>query len=378
MNKLNIIALNIIRSLATPIFNFLITIIGVMALGKYRWGDFVQIILWIYLFVFISNFGNRDFLIRSFSKSPSKIDSLFFTNLSSRSILLVLSLVFLIIFPLKTALLSVLLGLSIFLYQSLESLVIYFQKFIVQIVAESVGLLIIVGSILFYNNLDTNLLLLIYCISFWIKTFLILYDLNLNYKAFKFHFSYAQIKESLPFFLIGFSGWLASKADIYMVNIMLTKEQLTEYQLLMTAILFLQGIAAYIIYPFTKHMYRLPLKFFNRAKRILGLVSVPIIVLFTVITWFVYEEIIELNIPQSHYILGALLSLPYYFFLIDIIALYKINKEISVMYVNFGSAIVNIVLTLLLIPIFEVMGALVSVLVIQYSKLFLYKSKLIR
>ena len=53
MNKLYKIIFNIARTFAVPGFNFLTAIVGVKFLGESNWGAFVQILLWIYLVVFV-------------------------------------------------------------------------------------------------------------------------------------------------------------------------------------------------------------------------------------------------------------------------------------------------------------------------------------
>ena len=77
MNKLYKIIFNIARTFAVPGFNFLTAIVGVKFLGESNWGDFVQLLLWVYLVVFIANFGNKDFLLRAYSKMPSNINKIF-------------------------------------------------------------------------------------------------------------------------------------------------------------------------------------------------------------------------------------------------------------------------------------------------------------
>lgn len=378
MPKYYKIILNIARSLAVPGFNFLIAIIGVKYLGKNNWGDFIQILLWIYFVAFIANFGNKDFLLREFSKSPASLDRTFFLNLISRSLLLTLSFILLLFFPLKTALFSILLVLLLFIHQSLESLVIYNQKFFTQLVSEIVGFSVIIGVIFFTNEVNTDILILSYCLAFILKIAIVLPSLKLNFNALEFKFSPDQFQLTLPFFLIGLSGWLSSKIDLYLVNIMLPKTELAEYQLLITAFLLLRSLAALIIYPFTKHIYRLQRKTIKKINRILVIASAPLVIMGTLLIWFVFEKIILLNVSIDLYILGALSSLPYYFFIIDIFLFYKNKKETKVMYVNFSAAMLNFILAMLLIPNYGITGALIGVMFTQYVVLFIYKIKLVK
>ncbi len=378
MNKLFKIFLNIARSLSVPIFNFLITIIGIKYLGKENWGDFIQVLLWIYFVVFISNFGNKDYLLRTYSKKPSKIYRDFSIAFVSRTVFLLLSLFLFLFFSFEISLLGVLLSVLIYLYQSMESLVIYKQKFTSQLIAEILGFTIILTFVTYYNPLNTKVLLIAYCLAFLLKFIVVLVALKIDFKQMKFRYSLKQIKLLLPFFLIGFSGWLASKIDLYMVNIFLPKDQLAAYQLLMTAFLMLQAFASFIIYPFTKHIYRLNKKSILKIKRILLLVSLPLISICTFIIWFVLERIVKLDLSLELYVLGALSALPIFFFMIDIFQFYKQGKEKIVLYINFIIAIISLFLTLVLIPTYGIKGALYSVVISQFILLFLYKSNLFK
>ena len=98
----------------------------------------------------------------------------------------------------------------------------------------------------------------------------------------------------------------------------------------------------------------------------------------TFLIWFIFEKVILLNVSIELYVLGALSSLPYYFFIIDIILFYKNKNEIKVMYVNFSAAILNFILAIVLIPIYGITGALIGVMLTQYTILIIYKFKLLK
>jgi len=378
MNKLVKIILNIARSISVSAFNFLIAIIGIKYLGKNNWGAFVQVLLWVYFVAFIANFGNKDFLLREFSKYPSKIHAYFVTSFISRAIFLLLSFLLIAFFPIKIALLGMLLSILIYTYQSLESLIIYNQKFLTQLIAEVFGFALICSFIFYVKQLTTQNLILAYCIAFLLKISIILFSITIDFKQTKFTFSLKQIQLLIPFFLIGFSGWLSSKIDLYVVNFQLTKAQLAEYQLLITAFLMLQGFSAMIIYPFSKHLFRLKHQTIGKIKRILIIVCFPIIIVSTFLIWFIFEKVIHLNLATNLYIIGAISALPIYFFIVDIFMLYKEKRETKVMYINFVAAFLNLIMTLLLIPIYGIKGAILSVLITQYALLFLYKFKFVK
>ena len=64
------------------------------------WGEYVEILIWTNVFLLFLSFGNNDYLLKLFSKNPSKINQQWTNNLIARSILLPPSLL-LILFILK-------------------------------------------------------------------------------------------------------------------------------------------------------------------------------------------------------------------------------------------------------------------------------------
>lgn len=369
---------NIFRSFALPIFSFVISIVGIRLFGKQSWGEFIYVLTIINFFAFVGNFGNKDFLLRKYSYNPSKIASFFAISFSSRSLLLVFSLLMLIILPIKIAILSSLLILVIFVYQSFDSLIIFYQKFMLQLVAEILGFTIIIGCIFYDFNFSLSNLLYVYIISYIFKIILLLFAFKSELTYEKPTISLHELKESFPFFLIIFSGWIASKIDLYIVNFKLPKEQIAEYQLAITAFLLLQSLSYLIILPFNKHIYRLKSKAIKKFKAKLAYIAIPVVVLGTFCIWILLEKIAKINLPYNFYILGAIASIPTFFFIIDILLFYKNKKESIILKINLIGAFINLILTYNLIEYYGILGAISSVLITQYIILIFYKFNFIK
>ena len=367
MHRLYKIILNTTRSFAVPGFNFLIALIAIKFLGESKWGEFVQISLWMYLIVFLANFGNKDYLLRAYSKNPSAINHHFLNNLLTRSIILLTSFLLLFYFPLNLALVGIVLCLLIFIYQSLESLVVYHQKFLAQLVVEVIGFGIIITPLFLIQDVTTFNLLIIYCIGFSIKIIVLVSNLKLEIITKNIRVSFHQLSQSFPFFLIGLSGWLSSKVDLYLVNIYLPKEELAKYQVLISAFLMVQSISASVVYPFSKHLYRMHDSSINKLKRILGLSAFPIISICCFTIWLIFEKILVFRFPNYIYL-----------FLVDLFILYKKGCEKTVMSINFGAATFNLIFALFLIPMYGILGAVLSVLATQCLTLMTYKLKLLK
>ena len=136
MRKYLKIVSNIFRSFSLPIFSFTLSILGIRFFGKQNWGEFIFVLTIINFFAFLGNYGNKDFLLRKYSTNPSNIITYFSTSFSTRIVLLLVSLSLFFLVPNTIALLSILLIFLIYTYQSFDSLIIYHQRFLYQLIAE--------------------------------------------------------------------------------------------------------------------------------------------------------------------------------------------------------------------------------------------------
>ncbi|MFK7750512.1 MAG: lipopolysaccharide biosynthesis protein [Kordia sp.] len=373
MRRLLTIGINTIQGFANPAFNFLIVVFGVKIFGKTEWASLINVMIWVFFISFIFGWGNRDHLLRAYSKNPSKMYDAFFSNLLSRSLLVPFSAIFLFFFPAPIALWAIVLICLQFLYNSLSTLVIYHQKFGTQLIAEIIGFGIIFGSIFYFKTFHLERFLQIYVIATFIKLIALSVQLKFWKESFSAKVSLHEFKVGLPFFILGLSGWLASKIDIYTVDFHLEKSQLAEYQLLITAFLMLQALAAYITIPFTKHIYRLPAKVVQKIKYKLYAVSIPLTILGGFTIWFIMEYLVKLGFSYEYYIVGGFIALPCYFYSLNIMELMKNHQERAIIYISFFTFFVNISLILLLIETYEIFGVLLSVAISQWVVLLVYK-----
>ena len=374
MKKITTIGLNTLKGFSAPVFNFTIAVLGIKFFGKDDWGIWINLMLWIAFVAFISNWGNREFVIRKYAGQPSQLYSIFYTNFFSRSLLLLPSILFFFFFSIQIAFYAMTLVILIYLFSSLDSLVVYHQKFGAQLIAEIIGFVVIIGGLWVLKKFDPLLVLQFFCLAYLLKNMILVFALNLFREKISFDFSLNEISDSVPFFLIGFSGWLQSKADIYLVSYFLPNSQLSEYQLLITAFLMLRAIAAFMLIPFTKHIFRLQPQNIKNLKRLLTYSALPIVAFGTFCIYIVLEKIVGLNIDWSIYILGGLSSLPYYFFAIDIMEFYKKKEEKKVMKLIFTGAFFNIFLIVLLIDKYQIHGVFMAICLTQLLMLFLYKN----
>jgi len=373
MRKLITIGINTLQGFATPAFNFLIVIFGVKFFGKTDWAHLINVMLWVFFTTFILGWGNRDYLLRTYSEKPNKMYHSFFSNFLSRCLLLPIALLLLLFFPLKIAICAITLVILTFTYASLSTLVVYHQKFGAQLLAEALAFFIIIGSVFYVNTFNLFTFLIIYSIAISIKLITLSLQLSFWKEAFSANISINEFKHGLPFFILGLSGWLISKTDIYAVSLFLEKSQLSEYQLLITAFLMLQALASYITIPFTKHIYRAPKQVTKKIKLKLYSIALPTTTIGASAIWLIMEYFVILGFSYEYYIIGGLIALPCFFYTLDIIKLMKSHLENIIIYISLFGFLINIISIYLLINSHELLGLLISACITQWMVLFAYK-----
>ncbi len=366
MNRFLQLFFSVLKLVSTPLFNFLILFWGIKIYDKENWGRFISISIWIYLIAFIAKWSGQNYLIKEFSKNTSNYLNIFYSNILERCVLLLPSILLLFIFPFQEAIAAIILLILLFIYNSYEVLINYNQKFQLQFLAEIIGMIIIfIGFILFpVYNLTT--VFYIFCTSYFFKIYLFFVTFKNSFEKIKIHFSFINLAYTFSFFLIGFSGWLASKCDIYIVSIFFSKKELSEYQILMSCFIILQAIPAYLILPVNKHLFRLSQIPVKKIKKKLTLIALPIILLSSLLIWWVITFVIQIQFPFLVYFFASLSTVPSFFYMVDMMQLYKKNKEKIIMKFSFFTASLNLLMILLLAPNFRILGTIISICIAQW------------
>jgi len=372
--KLNIVILNILRSSAPSLFNFGIAVLGVQYCGATNWGELVSIMIVLFIFSFTSNWGNQEYLIRAYSRNPAGINTLFYSSLVTRSVFLSLSLILLIFYPINISLPAIALIVIQFIYNSFNSLIVYHQKFKQQLVAEFLGFLIILSAVIFVKSFSVFFFLTVYLFSLFVKSFVMILVLKPFPKRGVMRFDKTNIIAALPFFLIGLSGWVHSKVDIYVVDYFLTPADLAQYQILITAYMMLGGISAFILHPFSKHIYRINQLALTKIRKLLVLVGVPIVFVGSAMVWFFLNTYTVVRFDMEIYIVMTFASLPPFLFIADIFSCYKLHQEMKVMWINFFGAAIIFILAIVLIPTYGIFGATLGICTTNWLTLILYKT----
>ncbi|MCP4420601.1 MAG: hypothetical protein GY805_28680 [Chloroflexi bacterium] len=343
------------------------------------WGEFVELLIIVQFGAHIIAWGNREYLLREFSRHPAQIAKLWQTSFLTRSLLAGAFFLVLLFWGLPSHLFWLLIvwTMSAAWYQSNDVFVVYQKDFRFALVVEFGTLVLLVLSVLALGTQITlEHIISLYALAHLLKASVFLYRFR-DYTLDKSHLATQQsilrrefdphyFRLALPFFLLGFSGLLQSRIDLYSVNYFLTDKEVGQYQVFINLMIYLQAIANFILLPFVKNIYRLQYRtIFKLSARLFlfGLIILPPAFLGI---HFVLENLYHFNFAPAFYVFGALFVLPIYFYLPIIYALYKANLQTSVLAVNLLGAALTLGLNVLLLPRIGMLGAIISIAIVKW------------
>ena len=332
------------------------------------WGAFIKVFLIISILGHAVNFGNREYLLRYFAAEPSKIHEQFRRALLSRAALLPMAfIVAMSLLPSEIWIWVACWLVGQFLYQSVEVYIFQYRRFAISALVEALGLTLIV--LLIYTwPLDRNSLVQMYALSYLVRFILIAAFLPLEIWKGIFqanHIQWSFFIDAKWFFFIGLSGLLQSRVDLYTISFFLSDREIGEYQVIVAFVLLVQVGAGIILSPFSINLMRQSFAAIRKTARRLaafGLIAAPLGVMGA---YLILQFAYQLNVSAAFYIWSLVLVYPVFFYLSWIYYLYGKKLERTVMLCNFGGALVNIVLTLLLIQHYGILGALMSSATVQ-------------
>jgi len=374
--RLLLIITNSLYSLLTPIVSVLLSLLVVRLASVELWGSFVERMLVAQLAAHIIGWGNKLYLLRHFSRAPNQLTEAWQTSLQTRLLLLLpvaLMLPWLGWSPGQTALL---LGWSAALVwrQAYDVLVIYRRAFLFALLTEIAGIFFLIGSVIWLREgLTVTLLLQLHLLSNAGKA--IAYALRfradtLSSKRGRVDLAY--LGAAFTFFLLGFSGMVQSRVDLYSVTYFLSDGEVARYQVFINLLIYLQALADFIVTPFLKSLYRLSYAAILRlAVRLLGmgLLLVPPAL---GMVYLVISRVYRLEMPALFYPVGFLYVIPIYLSLPIIHSLYKANQQSTILWVNVAAALLNLGLNLWWIPHFGLLGALLATTAVRWSTAAFY------
>jgi len=368
------------NNLSVPLFNFILSAILIKRISISFWGEFAAISLIVNFAVMIIGWGNKEFLLKEFSKNPSQISVHWQMSLIQRFIILLAvtcSFCFIFHYSFFKMLVILFLIVSSFLYKSLDVLVLFTKKFSFTFILEMIGYLMISVYTLFYSSekitVDSLILLisLIMIFKFVVGIWYFHRDIFPVITGRSF-FIKNTLFLALPFFLPGLTGFIQSKMDLYCVTYFLSKDQVGEYQIYMSLLSIPTILAAYVIMPFVKSLYRMSIESIKTVEMKLALVaaicSIPMMLCIMIIIQYYYS----FHFSWEMYALGYIQMLPLFMYIIKIHLLFKFDKQKLVIWISIFTALVNFTGSIIFIPYWGIKGAIMASAITQWVTLLLF------
>lgn len=340
---------NGIRSVATPLLSIGFSFVVVHYFSKQLWGEFVNILLFILLATIISNWGNNDFLIRTFSKNPKKIIDNWQKIFLARVPVLILFLICIMIYYTNAIGLWLTLWLlSSFIFHSFSPVLNYNRDYGKALLFEVISFLTLI-SLLYISKDKMTLALLIqyYALHFTLKAILfsIFYFRFFLFKEYKINV--LLLAQSGVFFLLSITGFLQSKIEVYVLKFYTDVVTLGEYHIISGFIIFAQSISSILTLPYIKNIYRMPEKKLIKIRNFMAKIGFLIQTLTTVIIYYTLKELYNIELNFNQIIASFLIGYPTYIYVAYVYNLYKKKLEFMVLKVCILCTLLNLVLSII-------------------------------
>lgn len=374
-NRSSTILLNSLFSLTVPILNFLLYLIVLRLSSPAAWGSLVEILLVINLVMHVMAWGSTPYLLRSFSKEPSTMTRQWQEVFFSRLAFLFVPVIFLLAFyswPLGVWLSCWLLGL--FWLRAIEVFVFYTRRFLVAIISEVAGFLLLAAGILYDTYYITPLgFAQLFAVSTLLKALLMsIFFYSDAFSNLRIRLKLKYFVLAFPFTLIAITGLLHEKVDLYLMALIGTEEELGMYHVLISALILLKTGAAFILQPYVKNIYRLPLSSLKKLSRRMSLAGLAIVFFGVLALKLIIPVFFRFDFDWEVYVLGGLFTLPFYNYIIITYRLYRNNREQRVVIFSGLAIAINAILSVLLIPVYGMKGALLATTIAEWTILFVF------
>jgi O-antigen/teichoic acid export membrane protein len=374
--RLVVIITNSANSLLVPLFSPMVSVLVVRLAGIGLWGDYVTVLVVAQLVSHIIVWGNKDYVLREFARSPAALSAAWQTSTFTRLPLLLVAAVVLALFGFSPErwLLVWLLAAVLTLAQSFEVFVLYRRDFMFGLGVEVLTVTLLAAPIVALRGaLTVDTLLLIYIVANVVETGVYYWRYRREAAGgLAGRFELAWLRRAWPFFLLGFSGLLQSRMDLYAVTAALPRDAVGHYQIYTNQMIYVQSVSAFVLVPFVKSLYRLSYRTILALSLKLGLVGVAVAAVGVPAAALVLHYVYALDFALPYFAAGVLFVLPIYFYLPIIYALFKVDKALWVVAANVLGVLLSLALNLWWLPIFGALGAAWASAATQWALLLLY------
>jgi O-antigen/teichoic acid export membrane protein len=358
------------HQLMQPFLNIVISALVIRQTSEAVWGEFIAVLIIVQLAAHIAAWGSRDYLLRAFSEAPKQIRAQWQSSLLTRGLLVVIGAALLALYARSLSQAGWLAAwlLLLVITSAFDVMIVYRKAFGTAISADVLVTVVRVAVILAVGAaLTASDLIVLFTVTLLLKAAIYLWRFRDMLAPARWHLDAAHYRAAFPFFLLGFSGILASRIDLYTVSIFEPDAEVGRYQVFINLMLYLQAISQFILLPYLKTLYRMAdASLFKVGRRLfaLGVVALPPALL---AAWLLLRAVYPFEFSVYWAVLGGLFVLPIYGYLPLIHRLYSRHEQNAVLWANVGGAGLNLAGNLLLLPLLGTMGALLSSTLMQWG-----------
>lgn len=369
------IVLNGIRTLLSPAISIVLSYLIIHFFSKALWGEFVHYLLYFYIAMLITNWGQKDFLMRKFSEQPDQLMANWQTFFTSRLPILILVLIPpIFIFGLANGICLSAWVFAAYISQSIVPIMLFQRDYTRVIFTEVISFGALIFCLFqFYPNLTLNDLLWYYLYYNAIKSLVFMLFYRHFFLLKKLTINLNLLLISLPFLWLGLAGFLQSKVDLYILQFYTNDVVLGEYQIISGFFIFSQSIATIILLPYLKNIYRMPSNSLRKMKRLIIIGGLVINLIVDAIIFMVLHYFFDIQLTAIQAILGFMIGYPAYIYALNIFYLFKSNRERTVLRLSIYGFLSNSLVCIVFLSLgHEVTGALLANAIGQLLVLALY------
>ncbi|MCK5379682.1 MAG: hypothetical protein KAJ78_09765 [Acidobacteria bacterium] len=368
-----IVLVNAARHLMVPLENLgAAWFVIVFRDGAAEWGAFVGTQIVVGLMVHALSWGNKDWLLRRAAEEPASMGRLWQGALWARARFLPLAIVvaFFLGHDAATGVWVVLWILAAFLVQSFDAPVLITRRFSAAIAIEVAAFAAVVLLLTQPADLGAETVIRAWAVGALVRAmFLLVVLLKRLGPGFVLEVEPRYFAAAAPFFLLGLSGMLQSKMDLYMANLMLDDAEVGRYQVIVNTFIMLQAGGAFLVVPFAKTLYRAKEAVLAAFARSVWLIGIGITAAGIGGAWVLLNGVYSFGLGPSWFVLGALLVLPVFGYAPRVYRLFRAGQERTVVIISLAGAGVNLVVSVVLLQTLGAVGALIGSVVSQWVTL---------
>ena len=338
------------------------------------WGDALRVIIPLQLFIHVAAWGSRDHLLRLFSTGRTEPRRLTVQNMTTRAAVFLPVLLVVGIVADDAWMIGAIWAGSALFAASFESLFIWQKRFGYMLLMEAMGLLAQCIVLVLFGAMNTNAVMFSFMFGALVRLGLLRMwtygqprqepSIDVFLVSFRSHFI-----DALPFMLMGLSGLLASRIDLYTANALLGPVEVGRYQIIASLFVQCQALAALVVLPLSRDLLKLNVesvaRYTRRSRMWAALGLIPLCAM----AWALFRYGFGFRLAWHTMAAAALMVWPVFAYVPYINTLYKHGLERIVMWSNFAAAATSCVLTMLLLPSLGPTGGLLASAVGQWLML---------